>query len=154
MREVSTKAVVTAIELLSPVNKRAGTGRQSYETKRQKVLASSTHLVEIDLLRAYEPMPVYGNALKSDYSILVSRSHLRPDAQLYAFNLKDTLPVFHLPLREGDREPTVDLQQLLNDLYDRAAYDLKLDYQQPPVPPLAQKDDNWLNHTLQAKGLR
>jgi hypothetical protein len=34
VREVATKAVVTAIELLSPVNKRAGTGRQTYETKR------------------------------------------------------------------------------------------------------------------------
>ncbi len=154
VREVSTKAVVAAIELLSPVNKRAGIGRQTYETKRQKILGSATHLVEIDLLRAYEPMPLYGNTLKSDYRVLVSQSNLRPDAQLYAFDLRDKLPAFHLPLREGDSEPTIDLQQLLNDLYDRAAYDLKLDYQQPPVPPLTPQDDDWLNHTLQAKGIR
>ncbi|MEO0770122.1 MAG: DUF4058 family protein [Cyanobacteria bacterium J06649_4] len=36
VREVATKEVVTAIELLSPVNKRSGRGRQTYETKRLK----------------------------------------------------------------------------------------------------------------------
>jgi hypothetical protein len=154
VREVSTKAVVTAIELLSPVNKRAGTGRQTYKTKRQKVLGSATHLVEIDLLRAYEPMPLYGNNLKSDYSVLVSRSHLRPEAELYAFNLSDNLPTFHLPLRQAEAEPTVNLQQLLNNIYDRSAYDLKLDYTQPPVPPLTEKDDAWLHNTLKEKGFR
>jgi Protein of unknown function (DUF4058) len=154
VREVATKAVVTAIELLSPVNKRAGTGRQTYETKRQKVLGSATHLVEIDLLRAYKPMPLYGNTLKSNYSVLVSRSHLRPEAELYAFNLSDKLPTFHLPLREGDVEPTVNLQQLLNDIYDRSAYDLKLDYTQPLIPPLTEKDDAWLHNILKEKGFR
>jgi hypothetical protein len=99
-------------------------------------------------------MPLYGNTLKSDYSVLVSRSHLRPEAELYAFNLSDKLPTFHLPLREGDVEPTVNLQQLLNDIYDRSAYDLKLDYTQPPIPPLTEKDDAWLHNILKEKGFR
>lgn len=37
IREVATCEVVTAIELLSPVNKRSGEGRKIYETKRLRV---------------------------------------------------------------------------------------------------------------------
>lgn len=154
VREVATKAVVTAIELLSPVNKRAGTGRQTYENKRQRVLNSSTHLVELDLLRAYEPMLMYGEHLTSDYRILVSRSDLRPQAELYAWSLRDSIPSFQLPLRQGDLEPTVDLQQLLTGIYDRSGYDLKLDYHQAPVPPLAADDIDWVNSRLKEYGLR
>lgn len=156
VREVATQEVVTSIELLSPVNKRAGTGRQTYENKRQKVLSSATHLVELDLLRAYEPMLMYGNVerLTSDYRILVSRSDLRPQAELYAWNLQERIPGFPLPLREGDQEPIVNLQQLLTTIYDRSGYDLKLDYQQNPVPPLADDDVDWVNSLLKEHNLR
>jgi hypothetical protein len=51
VRELGTDTVVTVIEVLSPKNKRKGEGRTAYETKRQTVLGSLSHLVEIDLLR-------------------------------------------------------------------------------------------------------
>ena len=57
VRDVATQAVVTVIEVLSPANKRSD-GRRKYETKRQAVLGSLTHLVEIDLLRDGEPLPI------------------------------------------------------------------------------------------------
>ena len=56
IREVTTGYVVTAIEILSPKNKRAGIGRNKDEEKRLTVLSSPTHLVEIDLLRGGKPM--------------------------------------------------------------------------------------------------
>ncbi len=96
VREVSTKEVVTAVELLSPINKRSGQGRTSYEAKRQRILGSATHLVEIDLLRSHEPMPMYDSQIRSDYRVLVSRSETRPNAELYAFNIKDAIPTFSL----------------------------------------------------------
>ncbi len=92
--------------------------------------------------------------LTSDYRILISRSDRRPDAELYAWNLRDQVPSFQLPLRKGDLEPTVDLQQLLKDIYDRSGYDLKLDYQQVPVPPLSEDDTSWANSRLEKSGLR
>ncbi len=154
IREVGTKEVVTAIEVLSPVNKRPGKGRQIYESKRQRVLASSTHLVEIDLLRSWKPMPLLGNSIPSHYHILVSRGDCRPTADLYAFNLQEAIPPFPLPLRAGDTEPIIDLQALLSDIYDRAAYDLKLDYTAAPVPPLSATDAAWANALLTEKRLR
>ncbi|MGD1897873.1 MAG: DUF4058 family protein [Phormidesmis sp.] len=39
------------------------------------------------------------------------------------------MPIFQLPLREGDSEPVVDLQVLLGHVYQQSGYDLKLDYQ-------------------------
>lgn len=154
VREVSTKEVVTTIELLSPVNKRAGQGRITYEAKRQRILGSATHLVEIDLLRAHEPMPMYGDRGGSDYRILVSRSEIRPQAELYAFDLQESIPAFSLPLRPGSAEPTVDIHQLLEDIYNRSGYDLKLDYSQPPVPALDSQDSIWLESFLKANDLR
>ena len=66
VREVSTGKVITAIEILSPVNKRMGKGRQQYEEKRNRILNTQTHLVEIDLLREGKPMMVLGEVSESD----------------------------------------------------------------------------------------
>lgn len=45
-------------EVLSLKNKRTGEGREQYLSKRSKLLSSNAHLVEIDLLRGGEPMPM------------------------------------------------------------------------------------------------
>ena len=154
VREVGTEEVVTTIEILSPTNKRVGKGRQMYEEKRLQVLGSRTHLVEIDWLRAGEPMPFSGNNLESHYRMLVSRGDCRPYADLYAFNLQDVIPSFPLPLRTGDTEPVVDLQTLLSEVYDISGYDLVIDYSREPVPALSEADAVWADALLQEKGLR
>ncbi|MCL1473409.1 DUF4058 family protein [Argonema antarcticum] len=154
VREIATKEVVTVIEVLSPTNKRTGQGREIYDKKRQQVLASRTHLVEIDLLRGGQPMPVFGNNIEGSYRILVSRGNRRPRAELYVFNLPDEIPAFPLPLRTGDVEPVVDLQALIGGVYDRAGYDFVIDYSGEPVPPLSETDAAWTDGLLREKGLR
>jgi hypothetical protein len=128
VREVATKELVTVIEVLSPTNKRAGEGRSLYEAKRIKILTSMTNLVEIDLLRSGKPMMVQG-APQSQYRILVSRASDRPDADLFAFDIQEVIPHFPVPLRGEIPEPTVDLQTILNDTYQRGRLDLLIDYQ-------------------------
>jgi Protein of unknown function (DUF4058) len=154
VRDTETREVVTVIEVLSPANKRPGKGREMYETKRENVFNSRTHLVEIDLLRSYQPLPVFGNDIEANYRILVSRGNQRPIADLYIFNLPDTIPQFPLPLRPDDAEPIVDLQALLNGVYDRAAYDFRIDYTTEPVPPLAEPDAVWADAWLREMGVR
>jgi hypothetical protein len=56
VRDIETGDVITAIELLSPVNQCSGEGRRTYEFKRQAILGSQTHFIEIDLLRSGSPM--------------------------------------------------------------------------------------------------
>lgn len=154
VRETHTDVVITVIEMLSPTNKRPGRGRQLYEEKRLDVLATKTHLVEIDLIRAGEPMLVLGNGSSSDYRILVSRGDRRPQATLYAFSVRQPIPPFALPLRPQDQEPTVDLGRLLHDLYDQASYDLRLDYASDPVPPFAPATAMWVHQLLRQQGQR
>lgn len=143
VRSVPAGEVVTVIELLSPSNKRPGTGRTVYLEKREAILSTRTSLVEVDLLRGGEPMPTRGAAVASDYRILVSRRHRRPKADLIAFGVRDPIPKFSLPLRRGEEEPEVDLGRVLHALYDRASYDLRIDYRLEPVPPLGAADAEW-----------
>jgi hypothetical protein len=152
IHEVKTGKLITIVELLSPVNKLHKQGREEYERKRGYVFRSWTSLVEIDLLRAGEPMPVIGAQVKSDYRLLVSPGLQRPRAALIAFMLRQPMPAFTLPLLPGDAEPEVTLNPILHDPYRRARFDLRLDYTQPPVPPLSETDRVWAQELIQASG--
>lgn len=148
IRAVDTGDVITAIEVLSPKNKQIGVGRLQYETKRQKTLGSATHLVEIDLLRKGKPMPIVGDQPQSHYRILVSRSENRPQAKLYSFMLQNPIPVFSIPLLVNAPEPTVKLQTLIDAIYDQGSYDLRVDYNEPPNPPLSEAEMAWLKEKV------
>jgi Protein of unknown function (DUF4058) len=143
IREAGTGTVVTVVEVLSPKNKRVGEGKAKYDAKRQTVLNSMAHLVEIDLLRTGEPKPMAGG-VASDYRILVSRANHRPAAELYPFSLRERLPRFLLPLRPVDQEPVVDLQAVVQQVYEEAALELAIDYTQPPIPPVSDDDFAWI----------
>ena len=59
VHETDTLRLVTAIEILSPVNKRSShEAYHDYQRKRRALLRSATHLMEIDLLRGGERPPL------------------------------------------------------------------------------------------------
>ena len=148
IREVTgDKRVITVIELLSPTNKRPGRGRELYEQKRLILLGTKTHLIEIDLLRAGETPTMRGSP-GSHYHILISRWQDRPTATLLPFSIRQPIPHFNVPLQEGDEEPVLDIGRLLHDLYDRAGYDLRIDYTAEPDPPLTAEDKTWIKDRL------
>jgi hypothetical protein len=153
IKEVKTGRVVTTIEVLSPTNKR-GQGRQKYEEKRQRVLSSRTHLIEIDLLRSGDPLPMSSDEPKSDYRVLVSRAGDRPIADLYPFNIQDPMPQIPVPLQFGDLEPLLDLKELIEDSYDRSGYSHFIDYNLEPSPKLSSTDQAWLDQLLRSAALR
>ncbi|NJL37714.1 MAG: DUF4058 family protein [Leptolyngbyaceae cyanobacterium SM1_4_3] len=149
VREMKTDAVITVVELLSPTNKRSGEGRAAYEKKRRLVLGSDTHLVEIDLLRGGKPMSLRGIQPVSTYRILVSRSQQRPTADLYEITLQQPLPNFPIPLKPEDPEPIVPLQEVFQQLFERARYGSRIDYRRPlPPPNLSQADQLWIDALL------
>ncbi len=152
IRDVRSGAVVTALELLSPKNKRAGEGRRAYEKKRYQVLASLTNLVEVDLLRGGKPLPVNrpgnGTERQGCYSILVSRSDLRPRAELYEFGLRQEIPPFALPLKPEEGALTVNLQTIVAGVYRRAKYHLAIDYRKPIKPALTSVEREWVDALL------
>ncbi len=48
----------------------------------------------------------------------------------------------------------VELNDLLHEMYDRAGYDLRIDYHQEPEPPLEPDDATWSDALLRRAGLR
>ncbi len=144
---METGTVVTVVEVLSPRNKRSGEGRVKYDIKRQNIINSTANLVEIDLLRTGEPKLVAGG-VPSDYRILVSRATRRPAADLYPFSLRDTIPRFPLPLQQGDEEPTINLDWILDRVYEEAALSLAIDYTQQPVPLVSDGDFAWIQSLI------
>ena len=70
IRETATLELVTAIEILSPVNKRNGhEAHRGYLRKRREVFRSSAHLLEIDLLRSGARPPLVRPVLVEPFQI-------------------------------------------------------------------------------------
>jgi hypothetical protein len=60
----------------------------------------------------------------------------------------DRLPCFGLPLRSGDEAVPIDLNVLMQMVYESAALDLAIDYGQQPTPGLSQDDFDWVQKTI------
>ncbi len=149
-----SRSVVTVIEVLSPANKvPAAAGRKSYADKRREVMQSPSHFVEIDLLRAGTPMPTEETLPDCDYRVHVSRIEDRPHGKQWMFNLRDRLPDVPILLKKGDPDVVLSLRSVLDTAYERAGYDLDIDYRREPVPPLSANDTAWANRLLVEKGL-
>ncbi len=150
VRRRETLQVVTIIEALSPGNKRpAGDGRREYLSKRESVLQSEAHLVEIDLLRGGERLPTVEPLPFADYYAFVCRGQRRPRAEVYAWPLRQPLPPIPVPLTGDDPDRALDLQAVFNAVYERAGYDYSLDYRHPVEPPLSDADAAWVRASLQ-----
>jgi hypothetical protein len=141
-----SRTVVAVIELLSPSNKQPGSDREQYLAKRMRLLKSSVHLLEIDLLRDGPRMPVE-NLPPCDYAILASRWEDRPDVQLWPVQLRERLPVVPVPLKERDASARIDLQEIVNRVYDAAGYADYI-YGRPLVPSLKAADAQWAAELL------
>ena len=135
--------LVAAIELLSPVNKRPGPKRQAYLKKRRAYLASRAHLTEIDLLRRYPHMPLEEQPPRCDYIIMLHNAYDRRFCRVWPRSVRQTLPTLPIPLRRPDPDVSLNLQQALHTAYERARYDLRVDYRKPPMPPLSPADAEW-----------
>jgi len=148
IRELETQKVVTVIEMLSPFNKRTGKGRDEYLARRAEILLSDVHLVELDLLREGERLPMGKPLPPGQYYAIVSRSYKRPIAEVYAWTIRQPLPTIPIPLKRGEADVMLDLQSVLNSVYDRAGYDYRLPYDREPDPPLSPEDWEWAKQII------
>lgn len=136
------RSLVTVIELLSPSNK-AGAGYGEYLAKRRSVLEQHANLVEIDLLKAGERVPFLRPPPQGDYYVFVARDNRRPYADVYAWHVRDPLPVVPVPLRTPDPDVMLDLAALFAQAYERGRYARELRYDQPLRAPLPAEDVRW-----------
>jgi hypothetical protein len=148
IRDVAHRRLVTSIEILSPVNKRSGGGLVEYRAKRETVLLAEAHLLEIDLLRQGTRPPRLIGLPQSDYFVFLTRAERSQLTETWPISVRDLLPVVPVPLLPGDKDVPLDLAHALRTIYDEARYDHSVDYGEPPVPPLPDKDAKWAQELL------
>jgi Protein of unknown function (DUF4058) len=150
--------VVTAIELLSLANKRAGKGRRLYLKKRRDQQSAGVNTVEIDLLRRGRRVLMVGTEQippsdRTTYQVCVWRGS-RPDlVEVYRVPLRERLPVIPIPLRPTDPDVPLDLQPILEQCYRNGGYD-DIDYTAEPDPPLPSEDARWVDALLREQARR
>jgi len=154
IRDVAQRRLVTAIEILSPVNKR-GEGVHDYAEKRLALLQTRTHLLEIDLLRGGTRIDLIGELPPAPYYVFLSRWQRRPRTEVWPIGLREPLPTVPAPLLPPDPDVPLDLQAALTACFDLVGYEQLLDYTQPPPPPeLNAEDAAWVEEVLRQAGVR
>jgi Protein of unknown function (DUF4058) len=141
------KRLVTSIEILSLSNKTPGEqGRELYLRKQKEILASTVHLVEIDLLRAGEhisavPLEAATEACgEFDYHVSVHCFDDQETFFVYPVRLEERLPPIAIPLLPGDPPVTLDLQAVFDRCYDAGPYSREIRYGEDPIVPALEPD--------------
>jgi hypothetical protein len=155
----SGERVVTAIEFLSPTNKRRGAGQDLYLAKRREYWSTGANLVDIDLTRggsrgqivsARKIPPAHRRAT---YFASIRRASKANELQFYPIPLSARLPVIDVPLRPGDGDVQLDLQALVDRAWRNGPGDT-LDYTSPLDPPLSPAEAEFAEQVLKAAGKR
>jgi hypothetical protein len=160
-RHGDAERVVTAIEVLSPINKTPGErARDLYLRKQTEILETRAHLVEIDLLRAgvnTTAVPLdEARAAASilDYHVYVHRFDRFDQFVVMPVHLDEALPEVAIPLLPEDGDVVVDLQAVFDRCYDTGPYLLRVRYGDPvPPPPLRPEQAVWVGRVLESAGL-
>lgn len=155
----SGNRVVTVIKFLSPSNKSPGRNHEQYLRKQREICSSDANLVEIDLNRfgvhtlAF-PLAHLRRDKRTAYMACVRKTAQPGKAEVYPMPLWERFPVLKIPLRPGDADALLDLQELVDKCYRNGAYEGTLDYAVDPDPPLSGADKNWTDARLRELGLR
>jgi hypothetical protein len=146
----SDNRLVTSIEILSPSNKRPNSaGRDQYLRKRNGLLrGGKAHLVEIDLLRGGQRMPMADPWPSSPYTILIARAAQTPVCKVRRAYLRRRIATIPVPLMPPDPDISLDLQPMIEAIYARSKYWRSIDYAKPTHPPLSADETAWLQDRL------
>jgi hypothetical protein len=144
------REVVTTIEVLSPINKVSGSnGHEEFLRKREKVLRSTSHWLEIDLLRAgVRPTTI---PVDRDYSAVLHRARDREHMEAWLIGVRQVLPTIAVPLLPEFDDVPLSLQEAVDTVYTRYRYDTAIDYEaDPPLPAFSPADARWIHERTAA----
>ncbi len=152
IRDSETRSLVTAIEMLSPTNKR-GDGQAEFAAKRLEYLKGTANYIEIDLLRIGERFPLIGTLPSVPYFVFLSRAKHRPRVDAWPIPLNQPLPAIRVPLLPKDGDAVLNLQEVIDTIYDLFSYEFVVDHQRNPVVPLEPEQLSWAESLLRAATL-
>jgi hypothetical protein len=152
---VQDQRLVTSVEVLSPSNKKKDSeGRHLYLRKRQSHLLGDVNLIEIDLLRGGERMPMLDQWPDSPFTLMVAKARKPQLCRVWPAHFHKRLPVIPVPLLKPDAELKLDLQPLIDEIYLRYRYGPSIDYSQQLAPPLISEHKVWLDKLLKGRTIK
>lgn len=135
--------IVAWLELLSPSNKRGGSGEAQYQHKRRQALYGGIVLIELDYLHHTPPImrriPSYLDGHEGACPYYISLIDPRPNLKIgkmrvYGFGVDTPIPTIEIPLLNQDKI-VVDFDSLYQRTFTSLrAYSLRADYDQLPHP--------------------
>lgn len=143
------RTVVAVLELLSPTNK--GTKFGTYVEKRDEILDTGTHLVEVDLLLGGRKLPMREPLPPGQFHVFISRGDQRPKSTVGGWTLRQRLPRIPIPLLGPDERVVSDLQDVFDTAWERGRYDRAVDYGKPIDSGLSEDDRNWVAEIVAAR---
>ena len=112
-------------------------------------MGRSASLIEIDLLRGGQRMPMLDPWPDGPYFLMVARARKAPErCHVYPGHFRTPLPQVPVPLVKPEADLVLDLQPLVEDIYLRSRYDHNIDYDKPLENQLASDDAAWLQQQL------
>jgi hypothetical protein len=146
--------VVTAIEILSPGNKRSGRLNRRYRRKLNTYIEAGVNVVEIDLLRSSRArLPMRRESLPADRREVYLTCVCRCDDALrwvvHPVPLRQSLPTIPIPCRPADSDVPLSLQPLIDQIYREGGHD-DIDYNKSPEPPFDADDATWAAGLIKA----
>ena len=149
IRDIANRLLVTVIEILSPVNKR-GEGAREYNERRDRLLESTAHILEIDFLVQGIRIALEGDLPPAPYYVYLSRANRRPKTQVWALPLQNPLPVIPVPLLAPDADVPLDLQTAVDACFALVGYEDLLNYRSPLPAGHSAEDAAWAQAQLRA----
>jgi len=145
---------VTVIEVLSPAETVSRSqGLKRFRRKRDTIMRSSSHWVEIDLLRRGVSLALRKCIRPHEYFAHISPVRLRPEGLVWPIRLSQRLPVIQIPLRAAENTP-LDLQAVLETASDRGDNETEIDSTKEPEPPLSKEWRQWADCLLREQAQR
>ncbi len=150
--------IITAIEFLSPWNKRGKEARSQYGAKQLTYRDAGVHLVEIDLTRhggyiLTAPVTDIPESHQTPYAACVVRVDGTDEIDYFAIPLDEPLPNLPVPLRLGEPDAVLQLQELIDACYRDGRY-WRTDYTADPGVPFDKPQSIRINEILTAAGRR
>ena len=106
------------------------------------------NLVEIDLLRAGQRPPMLDPWPASPYTLLVARAKKPYACLVWAVHFQRPLPPIPVPLAKPDADIPLNLQPLIETIYQGFRYERSINYAAPLAPPLNPEEAAWYQQQL------
>lgn len=155
--EKDRSSPIVIIEMVSPANKRGGSGSEAYLEKRYLLTRAGIVLVEVDLLHeslsVIDGLPEYPHDPSSlPYYIAVTDTLRQKKTGLYRFGINQPIPSINIPLL-NDEMTTCDFDSVYQQTFEEGFFDALLDYTKEPLNmTLYSKADQQKIREVMAKG--